>query len=1757
MEEVAQLQALPHRSQPPAVYVHQRRTALGSPSGRDQHGIRGVGSMINPAAIARGWRHCRLVALLASVGLWLACSGAQITPKEQAAHSKAAPTYAGGGHVVSVLSPKRVVINRGRLDGLSADAKKLALFPVRRDPRSSNNNTELDSDLLLARGAVVELRPDTAIVELSAVASAVAVGDFLEVQVPMPAVLAGDALFELAAMDIELRTLAQDAPIYRLSDLLQDPTQQRKDQILQLILKEIQAQTALAGEVFTARIEGGRFHGMKLQEAFAKTTTEDLQVFLMFVRAFPGKYIAHRWKLAEVYATWIINRAPDGDRERRVRQAAAPIQRGITMAQAGDFGGAEIAWREALKLVPDDDTLKKRLKALEDIRLRRAALARDPDDTATRWSLLALLFDRSAYQECAKELDVLERQKYNPQEVKRYRAMLLAREEKYAAAAVLLREVVAAGKNASAELWLVYCDKMAAASGDPQSFGAQIALARVQEGNGSYDEAMQRYRSAQELAASPAQMEEVRVGQERVGVQREIDRLAIWVDSDIEKHAMSSAEKRVSQVLQLCQKLGDTPKAVKLLKRFAETAYAQWEEQALLRWRQRQLRLTPEDVEARLAMAWTLYQRGDLNAALHHVDQALRVDPKRHYAFQIRARVYLQQGQLAQAEEAARTACEDPNYAWPQATLARVLAAQGNWPQAVAAAERAWKMMPEESELQEARRAARMALKASVAIADGKDVERERLRMVRALVALELPDAASAEAARMTVDQPLWKQARKAIAENASRAFDRALVRQAWVDFGGTDLRSVRQLELAEAQLAYRDQPRVTGHSLRLAKALVALGRFHEALVLVGAATPGTPAADVAEAARLGNEADTAHGLGIEARAASDAETAERLHRQARQVYLRIGSTRASTMLWYIAVAMWSQGNSDQALAFLKENRAEAVASGDGSSVREVDLLTADLEGNKGALQAKRVALEKGVDHCLAEDSDYCLAQLYNGLGDVALTEGRLQDAEKLLESSLEHADRCGLGRLVRAGRGTLADIHLVAGHYPAVQRIAEDLLVQSRKVKDSDNERMALMLLGATAMRRGDVSLATQRFGEVYEVGRRAGNSWVRAMARLFEGRAWLDAGHEPAKAAPLLAQATELYGALNDATSQGRAMLALAEAEVKLGKLDQARQHLANALELARRVSARGLTARVLIEQASQSLAQGKSAVALTMAAEATALTEVAEVAEDRWRAQHMFAQTLDAEHREDRAFAAYELAVGQLVAALALSGGEADRDGALGVGNAREVFKDAVAFCLRTGRVEKALEWLELSRDAALRRVFDPGKLQAQNPGLRKTLDEIKQAELQAMASKKALDQELAKPQEQRNTARVEALGKVAAHTDRELRQLMVQLNAKNPRMYQALSIKAEDIRALQASLPPGTVVLEYFLADDALYIFLIAKDSTKPRAFKVDVTAKLLEQHVFDWRASIAARNPVVRGKKRTEVLGLEAPAAHARTHELSQQLYNWLLGPVQAELAGVQTVLIVPYGPLYYLPIHALEVPGTGEKTQYALETMRIGYLSAATRFAVGHAARSGPRSLLAFGNPDGTLPGARTEVERLRAQAFPEAQVFYERDATKKRFLELAGQFKLIHLATHGVLEADATASHLKMAGEPLTVYDITGLEGLDGRTELVVLSACDTALQLGKSTGEELISVASAFATAGAPALVASLWEVDDEATSELMTVFYTLLRDGKDSAGPVDTLEALRRAQLHVLALQRDGKRPWAEPAYWAAFHLIGDFR
>jgi CHAT domain-containing protein len=188
------------------------------------------------------------------------------------------------------------------------------------------------------------------------------------------------------------------------------------------------------------------------------------------------------------------------------------------------------------------------------------------------------------------------------------------------------------------------------------------------------------------------------------------------------------------------------------------------------------------------------------------------------------------------------------------------------------------------------------------------------------------------------------------------------------------------------------------------------------------------------------------------------------------------------------------------------------------------------------------------------------------------------------------------------------------------------------------------------------------------------------------------------------------------------------------------------------------------------------------------------------------------------------------------------------------------------------------------------------------------------------------------------------------------------------------------------------------------------------------------------------------------------------------------------------------------------------------------------------------------------LPATRSEVAAIAALYGPQMATFLGAEATEERAKELAPRARVLHFATHGLLdERFPLDSALALAAPPaaggqrenglLQAWEI--LAGPPLAADLVTLSACETALGR-EAGGEGLLGLTRAFQYAGARTVVASLWGVADDSTSALMAAFYRHLRSGS----PKD--EALRRAQLELL-----GDPATAHPYHWAAFEVVGAWR
>ncbi|HEY9879470.1 MAG TPA: CHAT domain-containing tetratricopeptide repeat protein [Leptolyngbyaceae cyanobacterium] len=293
----------------------------------------------------------------------------------------------------------------------------------------------------------------------------------------------------------------------------------------------------------------------------------------------------------------------------------------------------------------------------------------------------------------------------------------------------------------------------------------------------------------------------------------------------------------------------------------------------------------------------------------------------------------------------------------------------------------------------------------------------------------------------------------------------------------------------------------------------------------------------------------------------------------------------------------------------------------------------------------------------------------------------------------------------------------------------------------------------------------------------------------------------------------------------------------------------------------------------------------------------------------------------------------------------------------------------------------------------------------------------------------------------------------------------------------------------------------------------------------------------------------------------------------QTLHQLLIEPIQDLLPAnpEDPVVIVPHGNLFLVPFPALMTKEGDYLIQHhtlltapSLQTLAL--TNQREQAAASRSRDSGnllPDNLLIVGNPHTPQiwdpqsramvplsPLAGAEQEATKIAGFLETAALTENNASEKVVKQRIGQARIVHLATHGLLEygnpqesgvRDMPGAIALTPGEGedglLTSAEI--LEELDLKADLVVLSACDTGR--GDITGDGVIGLSRSLLAAGASNVVVSLWAVPDAPTAELMIEFYRHLELGQSKA------QALRQAMLSTM-------QQHPEPKDWAAFTLIG---
>jgi CHAT domain-containing protein len=371
------------------------------------------------------------------------------------------------------------------------------------------------------------------------------------------------------------------------------------------------------------------------------------------------------------------------------------------------------------------------------------------------------------------------------------------------------------------------------------------------------------------------------------------------------------------------------------------------------------------------------------------------------------------------------------------------------------------------------------------------------------------------------------------------------------------------------------------------------------------------------------------------------------------------------------------------------------------------------------------------------------------------------------------------------------------------------------------------------------------------------------------------------------------------------------------------------------------------------------------------------------------------------------------------------------------------------------------------------------------------------------------------------------------EKDYENFLEKLEIQNPETASLISVDAASLAQIQKELDTETTLLEYFVTDKCTLAFIITRD--RFQTVNLDVIRDELKEQIT-----------LFRGFPNTSQL---------HPPEL-KKLYNCLIAPLKCHL-HTPRLTIVPHNILHYLPFAALT---DGER--YLIDDYALVNLPSANvlRFLRGKRSPSNnTNKILALGAPNNTfnkllrpLNFAQKEVEAI-ARRF-KIKAYVGKDATESVVWSQAKKAEILHIAAHGEynpntplfstihLARDDKAEFAQKDGR-LEVHDVYKLD-LISSTNLVVLSACQT--QIGNtqkiSLGDEIIGLNRAFIYAGTPSVIASLWNVEDQATQLLIKQFYHYLKMGMDKA------KALQQAQIKV-------RKKQPHPFYWAAFVLTGD--
>jgi len=757
-------------------------------------------------------------------------------------------------------------------------------------------------------------------------------------------------------------------------------------------------------------------------------------------------------------------------------------------------------------------------------------------------------------------------------------------------------------------------------------------------------------------------------------------------------------------------------------------------------------------------------------------------------------------------------------------------------------------------------------------------------------------------------------------------------------------------------------------------------------------------------------------------------------------------------------------------------------------------------------------------------ESVSAMSQDHGNLGLSYTGLGQIDTALKHFDLALNLAEESGMRQEQGIWLRGKANAQIKAGRY--------DLGLQSHRAAleiFSDVGAQPLLLealhdLGQLYLTLGDPSSAEQYFQRALELARSI--DFPRGVTVNLIALGDLQYFHQRLeKAAALYSQAARRCKEAGEQGIQGEALLRLAQVHLELQKFEQAKQETTEALEIARETGARATESMALFMLAELDREQDNVKSSLLGYAEAEELSTAIGDPDMQWQIEYGRALALVQDGEKQAAVTALLKAIGHIESVRNRLREKRFRAGY--IQDKHQVYIELVRLQLDLGQKNDAFLTAERLRAWSYNDQSGHSAPVSWTDAQRSTETEMRERIRQLQ---RLIEEENSQTQPERRQLAVSTFSLELMVAEQNYQSFLDDIAGQGVGGITS-ELPIDQVR-IRRALQPSEALIEYVVGAENIMVFVLTAD-------KLQATSIALRQ--TDLRARLELLRDLLLQVDNDR---WEKPAAN-----LSKSLLEPLLK--QGWLNGVTHLYLVPHGMLNYLPFALLPIESqTGPHA--VIESYTLAYLSSASVIENRGFGAHEIQSLLVVAPARSRLRYVSEESSAITELFQPRAVSLTGNSATESSFKNIAGNYQVLHLATHGYfnkfnpllsgleLEPDETNDGL------LEVHEILELRL---KSDLVTLSACATGLGSGYFTeipaGDDFVGMTSAFLKAGSASVLATLWQVDDRSTVDLMKRFYRHLESA--GANPDKTV-ALAEAQRKFRASDK-----YKHPYYWAPFILV----